>query len=513
MATFISRRALQSIVRRIRSSAHGRTKRQPVICAAVQSTNSQGVLLTCFHGNPYVYVHSHLFHTSAGRCKEVVSFNLSDIGEGIREVVIKDWFVKEGDVVAQFDPICEVQSDKASVTITSRYDGLVKKIHYEVEDTALVGKPLVDIEVESTADAKEEDVFDPPRKDETAPLGSTQSHAVPSQTIRGNKVLATPAVRRLAMEHKIDLNQVEGTGKDGRVLKEDILFYLDNMAARSQEVSRSSPQAPSQPPPPPRQEVRPPPPSTVSRSTSPPIAPRVSAPVGKDRTEPIKGIQQAMVKTMSAALQIPAFGYYDEIDLTQLVRIRSKLKAIGQERGVQISYMPVFLKAASLALHQFPVLNASLDDKCQNITYKASHNIGVAMDTPSGLLVPKVKNVQSLSVFEIASELMRLQSLGSAGKLGTTDITGGTFSLSNIGSIGGTYARPVILPPEVFIGALGKIQVLPRFDDKGEVTKAHIMNVSWTADHRVIDGATVARFSNLWKSYLEDPATLILDLK
>lgn len=135
------------------------------------------------------------------------------------------------------------------------------------------------------------------------------------------------------------------------------------------------------------------------------------------------------------------------------------------------------------------------------------------MDTERGLIVPNVKNVQVRSVFEIATELNRLQKLGSLGQLSTTDLTGGTFTLSNIGSIGGTYAKPVILPPEVAIGALGAIKALPRFDQKGDVYKAQIMNVSWSADHRVIDGATMSRFSNLWKSYLENPAFMLLDLK
>ncbi|KAF7470516.1 Hypothetical predicted protein [Marmota monax] len=170
-------------------------------------------------------------------------------------------------------------------------------------------------------------------------------------------------------------------------------------------------------------------------------------------------------------------------------------------------------QAASLGLLQFPILNSSVDENCQNITYKASHNIGIAMDTEQGLIVPNVKNVQIRSVFEIATELNRLQKLGSAGQLSTSDLTGGTFTLSNIGSIGGTYTKPVILPPEVAIGALGSIMALPRFNQKGEVYKAQIMNVSWSADHRIIDGATMSRFSNLWKSYLENPAFMLLDLK
>ncbi|XP_068878670.1 lipoamide acyltransferase component of branched-chain alpha-keto acid dehydrogenase complex, mitochondrial isoform X1 [Aphelocoma coerulescens] len=441
-----------------------------------------------------------LFRTSAVSCGQIVQFKLSDIGEGITEVTVKEWYIKEGDSVSQFDSICEVQSDKASVTITSRYDGIIRKLHYSIDDIAFVGKPLVDIEIDASKGvAPEEDVV------ETPPM-SHEEHT--HQEIKGHKTLATPAVRRLAMENNIKLSEVVGTGKDNRILKEDILNYL---AKQTGAILPPSPKA----------EIVPP----LRKTETVPAAPKdkarkipvpVSRPIafsGKDKTEPVTGFQKAMVKTMSAALKIPHFGYCDEIDLTQLVQLREELKPLAELRGVKLSFMPFFIKAASLGLLQYPILNASLDENCQNVTYKASHNIGVAMDTEQGLIVPNVKNVQVCSVFDIAVELNRLQSLGSAGQLGTSDLTGGTFTLSNIGTIGGTYAKPVILPPEVAIGALGKIQVLPRFNGKGEVFKAQIMNVSWSADHRIIDGATMARFSNLWKSYLENPASMLLDLK
>ncbi|MGH0184043.1 UNVERIFIED_CONTAM: hypothetical protein FKN15_013481 [Acipenser sinensis] len=327
--------------------------------------------------------------------------------------------------------------------------------------------------------ALEEDVLE-------APAVSHDEHT--HQEIKGQKTMATPAVRRLAMENN----------------------------------ARTAPPQPKD-------------------KTLPVPKPAVTKPVftGKDRTEPLKGFHKAMVKTMSAALKIPHFGYCDEIDLTQLAELREELKSLAESRGVRLSYMPFFIKAASLGLLHYPILNASLDDSCQNITYKAaslgllhypilnaslddscqnitykaSHNIGLAMDTQQGLIVPNVKNVQMLSIFDIAAELNRLQTLGATGQLGTNELTGGTFTISNIGSIGGTYAKPVILPPEVAIGALGKIQALPRFNAKGEVVKAHIMNVSWSADHRIIDGATMSRFSNLWKSYLENPASMLMDLK
>ncbi|XP_065812443.1 lipoamide acyltransferase component of branched-chain alpha-keto acid dehydrogenase complex, mitochondrial [Labrus bergylta] len=442
-------------------------------------------------------------HTATVSRGPIVQFKLSDIGEGIMEVTVKEWYVKEGDKVSQFDSICEVQSDKASVTITSRYDGVIKKLYYDVDAIALVGKPLVDIETESSSEViQEEDVVE-------TPAMAQEEHT--HQEIKGHKTQATPAVRRLAMENNIKLSEVVGTGKDGRILKEDILNFL---ARQTGAII----------PPTLFQEIQTPPPATpqaasVARPVSTPVAvkapPTTPKPVftGKDVTEPLKGFHKAMVKTMTAALKIPHFGYCDEVDLSRLVTLRAELKSMAESRGIKLSYMPFFIKAASIGLLHFPILNASVDEGCQNITYKASHNIGLAMDTIQGLLVPNVKNVQLLSVFDIALELNRLQTLGAAGQLGTNELSGGTFTLSNIGSIGGTYAKPVILPPEVAIGALGKIQVLPRFDAVGQVVRAHIMNVSWSADHRIIDGATMCRFSNLWREYLENPATMVLDLK
>lgn len=428
----------------------------------------------------------------SSRLSNIVQFNLSDIGEGIKEVTVKEWFVKPGDKVAQFDNICEVQSDKASVTITSKFDGVVTKLYYEVDDIAQTGDPLVDVEVAGGADSavEEEETTTPEEEPEDSGL-------------RNVRVLATPAVRRIAMENNVNLADVQGTGKEGRVLKEDILHFIQTGSAPTRVAApaptpRAAP-VPASPPP--------------AAATPPPVIRRPVIAEGKDRVEPLKGMVKAMSKSMAEALKIPHFGYYDEIDMTNLVNVRKDLKSECDARGVKLSFMPFMVKAASMALLQYPLINSSIDVQKDTVTYKHNHNIGVAMDTAQGLLVPNIKGVQNLSVFEIAAELTRLQQVGLAGKLTGQDLSGGTFSLSNIGSIGGTYASPVILPPEVAIGALGKVRKLPRFNSAGEVYPAHIMNVSWSADHRLLDGATVARFSNLWKNYLENPAKLILDLK
>jgi len=385
-----------------------------------------------------------------------------------------------------------VQSDKASVTITSKYDGVVTKLYYAVDDIAQTGDPLVDVEVEGSSKSE-------------AQVTEAEEVVPEEPTKRNVKVLATPAVRRIAQEYGVNLGDVSGSGKEGRVLKEDILAHVEGASPAPAPAFvppvAARPLAPAL-----QQAAAPPAPLPLPPRPSPVIA-------GKDRVEKTNVIVKAMTKTMVEALKIPHFGYKDEVEMTQLVKLRSELRAACLERGIKLSYMPFIVKACSLALLHYPILNSTLDAQSETITYKASHNIALAMDTPMGLLVPSIKGVQGLSVFEIAVELNRLQQLGVAGKLSTSDLSGGTFSLSNIGSIGGTYAKPVILPPQVAIGALGKMMTVPRYTDSGDLRPAQIMNVSWSADHRCIDGATMARFSNTWKGFLETPASMLLDLK
>ncbi|CAF4668117.1 unnamed protein product [Rotaria sp. Silwood1] len=447
------------------------------------------------------------FSLSLSRSSSLVQFKLADIGEGIREVEIKEWYAKVGDSVKQFDKICEVQSDKANVTITSRYDGKIVKLYYNVGDTAIVGEPLVDIKLEEGVEVpvgtKTETVA--PKE----PTDTEVSNKTPSPNL-----LATPAVRRLAKELQVSLNDVQGTGKDGRILKEDVINYK---SAPSKDAAPSSSTSLPSPSPP-----LPPTPVTVKQTPAINIQPPSTTPVA-DRNEAIKGIRKAMAKTMTLANAVPHFTYSDEYDMTQLVKLRKQLKK--QNKDIKMSYLPFIIKACSQALHKYPILNAHVDSKCENITYKGSHNIGIAMDTKDGLLVPNIKNVQQLSINQISNELTRLQQLGKAGKLSTDDLTGGTFSLSNIGAIGGTYAVPVLLLPEVAIGALGKIvrRVVPdEEDDEGSSSSSSddeyctcrvrsMMSVSWSADHRVIDGATMARFSNELKYLLENPLQLLIN--
>lgn len=410
-------------------------------------------------------------YVSCFRCGTVVPFKLSDIGEGIRDVTIKEWFVKPGERVSQFDNICEVQSDKASVTITSRYDGLIKALHYKVDDVALIGDSLLDIELDDdngkahteTAGAKPEAVARTDHKNDST--DDIVKHVAESDE---EKALATPAVRRIAMEKNINLKDVPPTGKGGRVLKEDLLAHLDRISAGSAEKPTAG------------------------------------------KLVPIKGYAKHMWKTMTRSLTIPHFVYSDECIVGKLMDYRNEVKDTLKEQGISLSLMPFLIKAASRALEKLPQLNAWLDEENQTIRIVENHNIGIAMDTAEGLVVPCIKNVQALSIVEIAKELNRLQELGKRAAIPLNDLTDTTFSLSNIGVVGGTYTKPVILPPQIVIGAFGRVQKVPRFDEMGNVVAANVMSISWAADHRVVDGVTMANYSNLWKHYVENPAYLLI---
>eukprot|EP00871_Galdieria_phlegrea_P001325 jgi/Galph1/2193/GphlegSOOS_G906.1 len=417
-------------------------------------------------------------HTEQGT---LIPFPLADIGEGITEVEILRWFVRNGDQVKQFDKLCEVQSDKATVEITSRYDGMVQDIQYKEGDIAKVGKPLCFIakitddkgvqSIGATETSKEETT----EKKETLsfPKATDRRHA---------QVLATPAVRRIAREYGIDLSSIQGSGHHGRILKEDLLKHLEQRSM-GENVQ-----------------------TTISSAVTP---------LEKDDhyIEPIRGLRRAMTKTMTLSLSIPQLTLGEEVIMDRLMNVRSSLKNAAKEQGVRLTYMPFFIKATSYSLSQYPILNSSVDQNCENIIFHRHHNISIAMDTPMGLTVPNIKHVEQKSVLEIAKELQLLMSLAEEGRLGEEHLKNGTFSLSNVGVISGTYASPVVFVPQVAIGAFGRTRQVPAIDQQGQVKATHTINVSWSADHRIIDGATMARFSKLWKSIIEEPEQMLLHLK
>jgi len=442
---------------------------------------------------------SHRAFASGGLINEggFVKFPLTDIGEGITEVELIQWFVSTGDNIEEFDQLCEVMSDKANVTITSPLDGLVHELHYKVGEMANVGKPLVTFKSgaggASSAPSPSEETSTP------SPPPSTTSTPPPSQPI-DDKIKLTPAVRRIARENNIDLSTVQPTGPQGRILKEDVLRFLKGGSLP--EISAAPVTTPQSSP------------SAVPVSPTPlPRAAPIPVATQQDRTVQVSGVQKFMVKKMVEANAVPQFGYGDEICMDRLMEVRSALKPIGERYGVKLSYLPFILKATSLALSEFPMLNAHAAPDCSSYVERGSHNLGVAIDSPQGLVVPNIKDCQTKSVIEIAQDLDGLIDRVRNSRTTKEDITGGTFTLSNIGAIGGTVCRPIVFVPEVMIGALGKTQKTPAFNAKGEVVAKSMMHVAWSADHRLIDGASVARFSNRWKDYIERPEEMVLFLK
>ncbi|KAL6708442.1 hypothetical protein ACN47E_002705 [Coniothyrium glycines] len=494
MTTFACREATRLF------SRTGVTQRAPI--AASRTTNTwRHPQRRGFHGTKRLLV--------------VKPYLLADIGEGITECQVIQWFVKPGARVEQFDPICEVQSDKASVEITSRFDGVIKKLYYEPDDMAKVGKPLVDIDIQSEISAADEALLNggaekqaEPQsqeieldrndtktiaQDTTTPDQSTSlptessSHSTKSQRQPGKHAsLATPAVRHLVKEHGLTIEDIEGTGKEGRVTKEDVQRHI--------EITKQS--------------------VNTTASTLPPSLP--SAQLPEDQTKPLTPVQSGMFKQMTKSLSIPHFLYTDAVDFSSLTALRKKYN-IGREKAERITPLPIIIKAVSLTLQQFPLLNSHLDTTSNpskpQLILKGSHNIGIAVDSPSGLLVPVIKNVQNHSIASLAQEIQRLSSLARAGKLTSADLTGATFTVSNIGSIGGTVVAPVIVGPQVGIVAIGKARAVPAFGEDGELIKKEECVFSWSADHRVLDGAYVARAADEVRKCIEGVESMLVRMR
>jgi len=411
---------------------------------------------------------------NASQGASVEDFILPDIGEGIVECELVEWLVAEGDMIEEDQPVADVMTDKALVQIPAMHAGKVVKLYYAKGDIAKVHEPLFAIEIAgaSTAPAPVEKQQAVTVK-ETAPAQAT----APVTKKTEGKAIASPAVRRVARELNVNIHEVAGSGKKGRVFKEDVIAHSKG-------------------------------PATVAEAPA-----AVVKQAGGTRVEPIRGVKAAMAKAMVKSVStIPHFTYCEEIDMTNLIKLRTELKAIYAKQDIKLTMMPFFMKAMSLALKEFPVVNSQPNADCTELTYFDDHNIGMAVDSKVGLLVPNVKQVQTKSILDLAQDITRLTNDARSGRVAAADLKGGTISISNIGAIGGTVATPIINKPESAIVALGKLQTLPRFNDKGEVEARSIMQVSWSGDHRIIDGGTIARFSNLWKSFLEEPSNMLVHM-
>ncbi|KAJ0034466.1 hypothetical protein Pint_24480 [Pistacia integerrima] len=418
----------------------------------------------------------------------IVDVPLAQTGEGIAECELLKWFVKEGDQVDEFQPLCEVQSDKATIEITSRYQGKVAQILHVPGSIVKVGETLLQMAVEeclvSTPSSDVlESVKPPGSKDVNLPDSKQNENAI-------GGILCTPAVRHHAKQYGINLNDVRGSGKDGRILKEDVLKY----SAQKGIVEASSASD-----------------SSDSEEENDSFA--FAEVILDDKTVPLRGYQRTMVKTMSMAAKVPHFHYVEEINSDKLMDLKTSFQNNNSDPNVKYTFLPLLIKSLSMALSKYPFMNSCFNEESLEVILKGSHNIGVAMATPNGLVVPNIKNVQSLSISEITKELSRLQQSSRDNKLSPRDITGGTITLSNIGAIGGKFGSPLVNLPEVAIIAIGRIQRVPHFADDGNVYPMSIMTVNIGADHRVLDGATVARFCNEWKQFIENPQLLMLHMR
>ncbi|KAH7619922.1 putative Lipoamide acyltransferase component of branched-chain alpha-keto acid dehydrogenase complex, mitochondrial [Nannochloris sp. 'desiccata'] len=446
-------------------------------------------------------------------------FRLAQTGEGIQECELVRWYVQEGDEIEEFGRVCEVQSDKATIEITSPFSGVIKTLKHAEGDTVPVGGVLAEIAVErSISNPVEEscgtiDLISTSSESDSSndsikrTCSTTLENGNPTSQEKG-KVVTSPAVRRLAQELNVDILKVFATGPGGRVTKGDVMAYHE---AGLEEIPGAADAT-----------------GEAADAAAEGIEHQIDQQKQKHHKKeeqisekplhviPLRGYRRAMFKTMTTAASIPHFHFCDEVNTNVIIDIRSRLQGSPALKGVKLTYLPFFIKAAALALAENPSINASIASTGDAIIQHAHINIGVAVATPFGLAVPNIKHVEQLSIAEIAREISRLQTAAMNNQLKPEEVSGATFTLSNIGAVGGTYATPLINSPEVAIMALGKIQKVPRFTTTGNgvtVEAANIMNVSFGADHRVVDGATLAGFGVAWKTLIEDPGRLILELR
>jgi pyruvate dehydrogenase E2 component (dihydrolipoamide acetyltransferase) len=428
-------------------------------------------------------------------------FKLPDIGEGIHEGEIVKWFVKPGDEVNEDDVLAEVQNDKAVVEIPSPVKGKVLELKVSEGEVATVGQVIVTFDAPGYENLqfKGEDHQEPPaqeeQKDEPKAEEKLKEAEAEVEVDPNRRIIAMPSVRKYAREKGVDIRQVTGSGKNGRILKEDIDAFLNGgkAQARAQQdeakVEREEKQA---------QETK-------------QQAPIVLEGEFPETREKMSGIRKAIAKAMvNSKHTAPHVTLMDEVDVTELVAHRKKFKAVAAEQGIKLTYLPYVVKSLTSALKKYPVLNTSIDDATDEIIQKHYYNIGIAADTEKGLLVPVVKHADRKSIFEISNEINELATKAREGKLLPNEMKGASCTITNIGSAGGQWFTPVINHPEVAILGIGRIQEKAIVKD-GEIVAAPVLALSLSFDHRMIDGATAQNALNHIKRLLNDPQLLLME--
>ncbi|WP_342559322.1 dihydrolipoamide acetyltransferase family protein [Metasolibacillus sp. FSL K6-0083] len=430
------------------------------------------------------------------------NFRLPDIGEGIHEGEIVKWFVKAGDQVKEDDILCEVQNDKAVVEIPSPVEGTVEEVLVAEGTVAVVGDILIRLDAPGYEDMKLKGDEHAEAKTEaqvqaTAEAGQDVEKAPVEETAKvedNKRIIAMPSVRKYARDNNVDIRAVVGSGKNGRVLKEDV----DNFLAGGQEVAEQAPVV---------EDV-----AVETTVEAPKATPTVVLEGDFPETrEKLSGIRKAIAKAMVHSKQTaPHVTLMDEVDVTALVAHRKKFKDIAAEKGVKLTYLPYVVKALIATLREFPEFNRSLDDATQEVIQKYYYNIGIAADTERGLLVPVIKHADRKSLFAISNSINELAEKAREGKLAPQEMKGASMSITNIGSAGGQWFTPVINHPEVAILGIGRIAEKPVIKN-GEIVAAPVLALSLSFDHRMIDGATGQNALNYLKRLLSEPDLLLME--
>ena len=392
-------------------------------------------------------------------------FKLPDLGEGITEGEVVKWRIKEGDEVQEHQVVLEVETDKAIVEVPSPKKGRVVKLNKAEGDTVKVGETLVVIEtLEAAGQAAEEGK----RADAGAVVGTLPAEEA---------VFATPKARSIAKETGLDLAAMKGTGPGGIITEKDV-----RGAQSKAQVER------------PRETGK-----------------KTEDKYGVIERIPIKGVRKSIAKNLLSTLRntAPVTGM-EEADVTELWDLRQKEKKAAKDKGVHLTFMPFFMKAVQHALSQHPVLNGSVDEKGEEIIIKKYYNIGVAVDTPDGLMVSVVKDVEKKSILELASELQELAVKARERRITLEELKGSSFTISNYGSYGGMFATPIINYPDIAILGTGRITEKPWVKD-GAIAIRKVLPLSLTFDHRVTDGGEDAKFLTRVVKYIEDPAMIFIE--
>ena len=397
-------------------------------------------------------------------------FKLPDIGEGVVEGEIVTWHVAIGSVVKEDDALVDVMTDKATVTIPSPINGIVSSLSGEIGDMVAVGTTLIGF----NTDSSEENIEDSKNQDVSEPVATPEPVAVSNNNTQ-KKILASPAVRRRARENRINLSIVNGTGPAGRIRQSDIDAYLAADGA------------------------------TADNQINPVKKKR------EDVTEiKVVGLRRKIAEQMVISKRtIPHFSYFEEIDVTELEKLRQSLNATRDDTQPKLTYLPFIMLALSKIMPQHPECNARYDDQANVVSRFGGLHIGIATQTERGLYVPVVKHVEAMDIWKAASEMQRVSGSARNGTASLDELSGSTFTITSLGRDGGLGATPIINHPEVAILGVHNAREMPVVRD-GNIVIRRIMNVSSSFDHRVVDGADGAALIQNLKRMLETPALIFI---